>query len=311
MTAISAAIVVGLVALLTAPAAAVAQAERSVWEELELTLGGRVWATSGYSSRRSAAAGIDRLSELRWRGVDSIVPEVNVDLVWNRFVALASIGGGVIGDGVLIDEDFSPTGERTGFTRSTVDDSDLFYINTDVGGRVFDWTLPDATARGYVDLLFGFQYWQERYVAFGATGFPGTVDSGTRAIANDYYWSSLRLGARTQVPIYRGLSVRLRGYLVPWSYLVIEDVHYLRSDLRRDPSFRDEADGGFGWQADGALTYAVTDRLSVELGFQYWLLESGEGDQFAYTTTVGTVRQKLDEARTERYGPFVGVRWRF
>ena len=88
------------------------------------------------------------------------------------------------------------------------------------------------------------------------------------------------------MPVYRGLSVRLRGYLVPWSYLVIEDVHYLRSDLRRDPSFRDEADGGFGWQADGALAYAVTDRLSVELGFQYWLLESGEGDQFAYTTTV-------------------------
>lgn len=310
MTSRSRSILVAVALLLVVPGAAAAQGERTVWDDLSVTLGGRVWVTTGHSSRSSGAAGIDRLSELRWRGVDSIVPEVNVDVLWNRLVVLGSIGGGVIGDGTLIDDDFAASGQRIASTRSAVDDSHLFYVSADIGGRVFDWTLPEATARGFVDLLLGFQYWQERYVAFGATGFPLPVGTGIKAIANDYHWRSLRLGARTQVPIHRGFSLSLRGYIVPWTSLVIEDVHYLRSDLRRDPSFRDEADGGLGWQLDGALSYAVTDRLSVDLGFQYWLLESAEGDQFAYTT-AGTVRQTLNEARTERYGPFLGVRWRF
>lgn len=311
MRSMSASVLAGLAALLLATSGvASAEDDRTLGDDLTLSIGGRVWATSGHSSRSISAAGIDRLSELRWRGVDSIVPEVNVDLVWNRLVTLASLGGGAIGDGVLIDDDFGASGERFSSTRSPVDDSYLFYLSADVGGRVLDWRPPDAVARGYVDLLLGFQYWHERYVAFGATGFPNTIAAGVKALANDYHWRSFRLGARTQLPIYRGLSLRLRGYVVPWSSLVIEDVHYLRRDLRQHPSFRDEADGGIGWQADGALTYAVSNRLSVELGFQYWSLESAEGDSFAFTT-AGVAHQTLKEARTERYGPFVGVRWRF
>lgn len=311
MTAISASFLVALITLvLTTAGVAGAQEASKRQDDVEIGLGGRVWATSGYSSRKIAASGIDRLSDLRWRGVDSLVSEVNVDVVWRRLVGLASIGGGVINDGVLIDEDFDVSGERIGRTRSSIEDSHLFYISADVGARVWDWTVPGAVAHGYVDLLLGYQYWQEHYVAFGATGFPVTVPSGVKAILNEYKWHSIRLGARTRIPIYRGLSLDLRGYVVPWTSLVIEDVHYLRSDLRRDPSLRDEADGGIGWQADGTLQYAITPHLSVEAGFQYWKLSSAEGVDVAFTT-VGAFRQRLRDASTERYGPFIGVRWRF
>jgi hypothetical protein len=311
VTAISASFLVALITLvLTTAGVAGAQEASKRQDDVEIGLGGRVWATSGYSSRKIAASGIDRLSDLRWRGVDSLVSEVNVDVVWRRLVGLASIGGGVINDGVLIDEDFDVSGERIGRTRSSIEDSHLFYISADVGARVWDWTVPGAVAHGYVDLLLGYQYWQEHYVAFGATGFPVTVPSGVKAILNEYKWHSIRLGARTRIPIYRGLSLDLRGYVVPWTSLVIEDVHYLRSDLRRDPSLRDEADGGIGWQADGTLQYAITPHLSVEAGFQYWKLSSAEGVDVAFTT-VGAFRQRLRDASTERYGPFIGVRWRF
>ena len=308
MRAICAAAVV-LVAL-HVPVPVRAQARGTPSDAPTVTLGGRVWITSGTSSRTSSVPGFERLSELRWRGVDAVVPEVSADVLWRRLVILGSIGGGVINDGVLVDEDFSASDARIGRTRSDVDDSDLFYVNADVGTRLVDWTTPRAVGSGYVDVLLGVQYWRERYVAFGGTGFPATVGSGVRAIENEYRWWSLRLGARTHVPLYRGLSLAVRGYLVPWSSLVVEDSHLLRSDLRRDPSFRDEADGGIGGQVDAALRYAVTDRLSVDLGFQYWRLTSGEGDQTAFTTT-GTVRQTAKEAHTERYGPFVGLRWRF
>ena len=78
-----------------------------------------------------------------------------------------------------------------------------------------------------LDVPLGFQYWRERYVAFGATDFPGVVGSDVKAIENEYEWPGRR-----------------------------------------------------------------------------------EGDQTAFTT-AGAVRQTLKDARTERYGPFVGVRWRF
>jgi hypothetical protein len=312
VTTISASLLVALaiVVMLTTAGLARAQDGSPRSDEVQVDLGGRVWATSGYSSRKIAASGIDRLSDLRWRGVDSLVSEISVDVVWKRLVGLASVGGGLINYGVLIDEDFAVNGERIGRTRSSIEDSHLFYASADIGGRVVDWAMPGAVMRGYVDLLLGYQYWQEQYVAFGATGFPVTVPSGVKAILNEYEWHSLRLGARTRVPIYRGLGLSLRGYVVPWTFLVIEDVHYLRSDLRRDPSFRDEADGGIGWQADGALRYAITPHLSVEAGFQYWKLKSAEGVDIAFTT-VGAFRQRLREASTERYGPFIGVRWRF
>ena len=112
MTSRSRSIMVAVALLLAVPSAAAAQGERTVWDDLSVTLGGRVWVTTGHSSRSSAAAGIDPLSELRWRGVDSIVPEVNVDVLWNRLVVLGSIGGGVIGDGTLIDDDFAASGQR-------------------------------------------------------------------------------------------------------------------------------------------------------------------------------------------------------
>jgi len=304
------ALAVVVLALLLIPFPSAAEDPKPPSDDLSLTLGGRVWATTATSSRQVSAPGFARLSDLRWRGVDALVPEVNFELVWRRLVGLMTLGGGIIKDGVLIDEDFSSSGQRTSATRSAVDDSHTFHVSLDVGARVFDWAAQQATSRGYIDVLAGFQYWQERYVAFGGTGFPTAVGGDARAISNDYRWRSVRIGARTQVPVYRGLSVSLRGYLIPWSSLVIDDVHYLRDDLRRDPSFRDEANGGIGGQVDAAARYAITDRLAVELGFQYWMIKSAEGDETAFGT-AGTVRQTLKEAKTERYGPFVGVRWRF
>src|SRR2546423_14049341 len=53
-----------------------------------LTIGGRVWATSGYSLNS-----ISR-SELRWKGADSVVPEANAELRGNRRAFMGRLGGG-------------------------------------------------------------------------------------------------------------------------------------------------------------------------------------------------------------------------
>ena len=275
--------------------------------DTSLEIGGRVWVTSGYSLNSTA------FSDLRWRGVDSIVPEVNVDFVWKRLVLMGSLGGGAIKEGVLIDEDFNDRAhhDRSSRTRSDTDDTGLFYLNADVGYRAWRWGSPEQP--GFVDALVGYQYWHEQYVAFGITSAVGTVPtapSSVKAITHDYYWHSLRLGGRTQVPLFGGLSLKARAFLLPWSKSIVDDIHHQRGDLRHDPSFRDEADGGIGVQLDGGLTYRVWRQLSVEIGYQYWQVKSGEGTSTARTTS-GDANSKLLENRTERYGPYVGVQYRF
>jgi hypothetical protein len=276
--------------------------------EASLTLGGRLWFTSGYSLNNT------EFSELRWRGVDSIVPEVNIDFVLNRLVLMASLGGGAIDDGVLIDEDFVDREHRFRIsrTRSDTDDTGLFYINADVGYRLLRWGAREDP--GFVDALVGYQYWHERYIAFGATSantaFVPGIAPGVRVITQDFYWHSFRLGARTQVPLLAGLGLKARAFVIPWSKSIVDDIHHQRSDLLHDPSFHDEGDGGIGVQLDGGLTYRVWRGLSVEAGFQYWRVGSGEGTSTA-RTPFGDAESKLRENRTERYGPYVGARWRF
>src|SRR5258708_15372919 len=74
----------------------------AAWAQLppdsSLTIGGRLWVTSGYSTNSIS------LSELRWKGVDSVVPEVNVEFVWNRLVLMGSLGGGALHQGAPFDQ---------------------------------------------------------------------------------------------------------------------------------------------------------------------------------------------------------------
>jgi len=285
-----------------------AWAQNPLPQDMSLTIGGRVWITTGYSTNSTA------FSELRWRGVDSIVPEVNADFVWKRFVLLGAIGGGAIKEGVLIDEDFTDRDHNNRFsrTRSDTDDTGLVYVNLDAGYRLARWGSREDP--GFVDGLVGFQYWHERYVAFGVTSaFPDvvpTLPSSEKVITQDWNWYSFRLGARTQIPIAGGLSAKARAYVIPWSKSVVEDTHHKRTDLLQNPSFHDEANGGVGVQLDAALTYRIWRGLSAEAGFQYWWVKSGEG-----TSTVRTPSGEFDgrllENKTERYGPYVGVQYRF
>jgi opacity protein-like surface antigen len=298
---------VGLVLVLIAlsPAAWAQQASDSA-----LAVGGRVWVSSGYSTNSTDP------SQLRWRGVDSVVTEGNVEFVWRRLVVMGSLGGGRITDGVLIDEDFSDAEHRHRFavTRSGVDDTGLVYVNGDVGWRLLAWGPREQP--GFVDGLLGYQFWFERYVAFGVTGtstsptVATSVSPSIKVITQEYQWHSLRVGGRTQVPLFAGLSLKARGFVLPWSKSIVEDVHHLRTDLRKDPSFRDEADGGLGVQVDAGLSYRIRGGLSVEAGYQYWRVQSGEGTSTARSTS-GDVATRLLENRTERQGPYVGVQYRF
>ena len=321
--------VVALAAMLTwAPAVAVAQQEEDEkWEKSDVSfkLGTRTWVTTGYTKWNFQAPLLEGLglpdikpvSELRWRGVDSVVPEVNAELVWNQLVLRSSLGWGGISEGVLIDDDFLLSGRQGRFshTRSSVNDDGLFYINADIGLRLI--VDPEKKRSAYTDFLIGYQYWHEKYTAFGLTGFPcpgnplcPVVSPNIKVITHDYFWHSLRIGQRTKIPLYSGLSLKVDATILPWSSSELRDVHHLNNDLKQNPSFLSRAKGGFGEQLDGGLTWTTWWGLSIEAGYQYWRIDSGPGDTFVRHLT-GDIKHKLNEIIVERYGPYFGLQYRF
>jgi len=294
-----------------------------------IAVAGKVWVASGWSNWNFTSAGVDPLSDLRWRGVDAVVGELSADVTWkNRLVWMLSVGGTpTVDQGVLIDDEFAQSNRQGRFstTRSPVGEGHIFYISNDIGARLTNWRQPlfggaptSLADAGYLDVFVGYQYWQEEYVAFGITGNlilgPGSVvnlgePSSTKNIWHEYHRHSVRLGARTQVPLVGGLSLKALAAISPYTHTDHDDTHHLRTDFV-NPS-KSSANGGFGVQFETGLSYAVWGGLSAEVGFRYWYFDSGEGD--VVTRFVGgvTTRDKLNEAITERYGPYFGVRYRF
>ena len=303
-----------LVAILAAPVSRASAQPSSTGapSDVSVTVGGRTVFTSGFTkwSTGAQSGGPNILSELTWRGVEAVVPEVNAEVVWKRLVLLGAFGGGFIRDGVLNDDDFLGNDRQGRFshTRSSVGGDGLFYGSVDLGFRAFSWTATGGLP-GYVDAFAGFQYWQENYDAFGATGTFG-ISPSTSVIREEFTWKSLRVGVRGQVPITPRLAARINAAAVPWTRAEVVDVHPLRTDVRHDPSFTGSADGGIGVQADGGLAFMLRPRLALEAGFRYWRIDSGTGTETARGVTV-TTHERVNEIRIERYGPFVGVTYRF
>lgn len=285
--------------------------------DVSFSVGTRAWWTSGSSEFSFSAPGINPRSELRWRGVDALIPEVNADFAWKLLVLRGAVGWGKSENGVLIDEDFNAPGHNGRFsvTRSSVE-SESFYANGDVGIRAYRWISKDGRL-GFFDFLGGYQYWREKYEAFGLTGanfplpFTGTTAPGsTNVISEKFTWQSLRIGARYQIPFPMGFGFKTEAMFFPWSRFELEDIHHLRSDLRQDPSGRAKADGGFGFQVEGAISYTFWKGLSIEGGFRYSKFESADGN-LDIRDVSGTQRFKFEGAKTERYGPFFGLQYRF
>jgi opacity protein-like surface antigen len=291
-----------------------------------VTLAGRVWSTSGWSNWNFKSAGVDPLTDIRWRGVDAVVGELAADVTWKRVVWMLSFGGNTLDDGVMLDDEYAQSNRqaRFSFTRSPVEEGYVVYVNNDLGFRVAQWTqslggtpAPPAAA-GYLDVFVGYQFWREEYTAFGVQGslfLPGGLVINqveplqTKVLTHQYTRHSIRLGARAQIPLIGGLSSKLLVAISPWTHTEHEAQQFLRTDIK--PPTISKANGGFGYQLEAGLAYNIVGGLSAEAGFRYWKFDSGSGDVETTSITGAVVRNTVNEMITERYGPYLAASWRF
>lgn len=297
-------------------------------ENFSLQIGERTWLSHGKSDHNHADSdGFPNVvSELIYDDVDSTVVELTADALFHKkYILNIDVGFGVIRDGTLTDRDYLGN-NRTGLfsvSKSTVDDDDMFYVNADIGYRILSWGGKDINKAGEkknsVDLLIGYQHWEETYTAtkavqtqdpFNLFGGVGPFANQGKAITEEDTWDSLRIGARTSIEIFPKLSIKSRLIFVPWTHYENKDIHHQRTDLKQNPSFETRADGGFGVMSDTTLTYNIWQGLSIEAGYQIWDIESGSGTITSRAFT-GDVDARFNEANATRQGAIIGINYRF
>lgn len=301
-------------------------------ENFSLLLGERTWFSNGISDHSNADSdGVPNvLSFLKWDDVDSTVVEFTGDaLIFKRYILSADVGFGAISGGSLRAQSFLGDNKTFLFSesKSAADDDDLFYVNVDLGYRLvgcFPYScssfVQDKKPWVTIDLLIGYQHWRETYVAtkgvqtkdpFGLIGFLGPAPDQGKFITDEFTWDSVRLGGRIGLSIGGKMSFRGRFMFVPWTHFELENISHQNTDvLKQDPSFKATARGGFGMLSDITLSYNVWRGLSIEGGFQYWDISSGDGTITARNLT-GDTKAPFNEANSTRWGAIIGINYRF
>jgi hypothetical protein len=281
---------------------------------LEVLLGYRTWISFGQSTISMAGSGgfPNIISELKWRRLFNPIQEVNAETIWGgRFIARFDVSAGTAGGGSFRDLDYDDN-DRTSLASDTThpaNDNSIFYFNLDFGYRV--WDLKSVSGRFTGDVLLGYEYWQEKYIASNGQELfpdPGPFPPG-RVVSNNFKWNSFRIGGRTEIELARW-TLGAKLMFVPVSNFRDDDIHYLRTDLLQDPSFIDQATGGFGVMLDATVSYRIWKSLSVEAGYRLWYNQAGMGLDYA-RTPQGDVVSPLHQVQTVRQGLLLGVYCRF
>src|SRR5262249_46176325 len=157
--------------------------------------------------------------------------------------------------------------------------------------------------------LIGYQHWQEKYIAHdGIEVFPDLAFfPPARLVSNRFTWDSLRVGAQARWQWHCRWMAETRLMFVPVTRFEDQDVHYLRDDLRQDPSFIDHASGGFGVMWDIAVGYRIWRGLWLQAGYQLWDIRSGSGTSTTRAVD-GDFQTPFNHASTLRQGVLAGLK---
>lgn len=293
------------------------------------------WISSGRTTWSHNASGVDPTvgnptSRLQYKDVAVNFTEFHGTLtVRERVFFRAAFGFAEVGGGRLTDDDFvsaqgaalfsttTPGAQRISRTYSDVKGDNSWYLTAEGGVRMVNF----PGHRGHLDFVGGYGYWYQRHVATGVGQVEctsvtfcdpvGTVSHQRQdVIANTQAWHSLELGLQTEYRLFRWLSVYGKGAFIPVSRFSNDDVHYLRSDLRKDPSFR-MTGWGIGANVEAGASVRILPRLWLDAGYRVWWNQALTGTWENFPTSGGSVSVPLNELRAIRQGMTIGLRLTF
>lgn len=304
--------------------------------DLAFELGIGTWMSEGRTEWNHDASSVDASlgnpsSELAYKKVRSNIVELNGKIMTReQFFVRGNIGYGIIHDGTLVDDDFlSAAGAAANGTsvsgahmfsrtESPIDDNFLWFVTLDAGIPLFSLFNEKLT----VGIFGGYQHWRERVSAQGVNQLtctsvgnlcsaPGSNSfSGQDAITNTVQWDSFRIGVDSEFQLLERLGLTATVAFVPYTILENKDIHYLRTDLRQDPSFT-MTGTGHGYQAEVGLQFMVIHNLYLKAGVRYWRLEVTDGEWRNHPNGTGSSTLNLNDFSSQRYGGTFGISYSF
>ena len=266
-------------------------------------------------------------SELTYKDDSTNIVELSGQATLSkRWFARGSFGYGIMGNGTLVDDDFSSAnGPLESRTTSNITGNNLWYVNGDFGAKLFQ--LPNH--RGTIGFFTGIQYWREQHEASGVVQNacnPVTLPCnpanngqdlapGQKAITNTATWISWRLGVEGDYRVTRRFSLEGKFAFKPITSLSNDDIHHLRQPpgplaLQQDPSFN-MTGTGIGADVDVGGSYLVTPRFSINLGYRFWWNHVADGKGTVYPVGAAASTFNLNEFQTYRHGITLGLQYIF
>ncbi len=225
------------------------------------------------------------------------------------------LGGGVVTNGKLNDEDFEPFIVPYSSTMSDQKGGQLLYGSIDLGFNL----VRNNNIR--VGVFGGYHYFQEQVTAYGCTQVAsnpfvcggGGVPYNIKAITQDNTYHSVRIGIDADIRLTDRLALRLDGAYLPYVKLKGADTHWLRiGTAPGDFTGPIAEDGrGHGYQLEAALNYAVNQNVSFAVGGRYWHMETKGNTHFEGSVVGFAAAPQPVEWKTDIYGVFVQGSFKF
>lgn len=317
----------------------IAAAQESVTESrprFDVSIG--TWISTGETRWAHDASSSSPLlgnptSKLTYKDVRANVVDLAGTLWFTpRLLGRLNIGVAGIGGGRLTDDDYlaADGGNPSSRTISNIDGDGMWYLNADLGRRIFEFPY----SRGWVDLFVGYQFWYQRFTADGLKQIacsnagqtvdldPSTptidplctptdsVSDTIRVITNTASWHSIRVGGSTEYRLTRRFSVLGTGALIPLSVIDNKDIHHLRNDLQQNPSIS-MIGFGIGANADVGLRLMLIKNLFLNAGYRVWWNRSIDGTVTFHHIGSPTDEFPLEQFQSLRHGWTFGLNYTF
>jgi hypothetical protein len=293
------------------------------WPKVEFSAG--TWISVGdtrWAHDASSVAGLGNpTSKLTYKDVGTNVIDLT-GKVWISPRVFGRLNGGFadIGGGRLTDDDYGSGQRLFSRTISNIAGNSMYYINTDLGGRVKEF----PNHRGYLDLFGGYQYWHTEHEAVGIgqvvcdpSAIPGLTcaaagtssNQGQTVITNTTNWHSIRVGTSTEYRLTRRLSLMGTAALIPLSIIDNKDIHHLRGDLQQNPSIS-MLGFGIGANADVGARFMFTQNIGLNVGYRVWWNHAVDGNVTFHN--VGSSQEfPLTQFDSLRHGLTAGLNFMF
>lgn len=291
-------------------------------DEIRLFIGEKTWQSTGDNKWNIAGTKSggppNVLSELEYLRLQSVIYEIYGGIRNGRAALTIASGFGSMYGGIYRDSDYLRDNRQGIFSLSTgkADGSEwnaLYYWNIDYSYRVLVNEQEQRFNKMYLDVLAGYQVWHEKITMTNGVQEIGGVLGPFSGLNSkyDFLWKSIRVGLGGGLPIHERFAFKGSAIFIPYTEYEGKGIWNLRTDFKQSPSFVHQAKGGYGAQIEASVVYYAYSTFTMGVGYRYWYIKSGKGDDITYFSNGAVGVTQFNEAVNQRQGFFIDFNYTF